>query len=167
MGPDELAVISIRLGMAVFVGGLIGLNRDLHHKPAGVRTHALVSLGTALMVIVVMPPGSDNERHYDALSRVIQGVLTGIGFLGAGVILRNPDEQHVTGLTTAATIWVTSLLGVACGMGLYLPVLIALLFGTLILLFGGRLERALRPRVPKDTHTGTSEEHGNASQADP
>ncbi|HEY0232929.1 MAG TPA: MgtC/SapB family protein [Dokdonella sp.] len=149
MVTDELAVISIRLGMAVVVGGLIGLNRDLHHKPAGVRTHALVSLGTALMVIVVMPPGVDDTHRYDALSRVIQGVLTGIGFLGAGVILRNPNKQHISGLTTAATIWVTSLLGIGCGMGLYLPVLIALLFGTLVLLLGGRLERAFRPRLPK------------------
>ena len=164
---DELVVISIRLGMAVFVGALIGLNRDLHHKPAGVRTHALVSLGTALMVIVVMPPGVDDTHRYDALSRVIQGVLTGIGFLGAGVILRNPDKQHITGLTTAATIWVTSLLGIACGAGLYLPVLVALLFGTAVLLFGGRLERALRPRLPKSTRNGAPDDDGNASEADP
>jgi len=149
MATDEWLVISLRLGMAVFVGALIGLNRDLHRKPAGVRTHALVALGTALMVIVVMPPGVDDSHRYDALSRVIQGVLTGIGFLGAGVILRNPNKQHISGLTTAATIWVTSLLGIACGMGLYLPVLIALLFGSLVLLFGGRLERAFRPRTPK------------------
>jgi putative Mg2+ transporter-C (MgtC) family protein len=151
MATHEWLTISLRLGMAVFVGALIGLNRDLHRKPAGVRTHALVSLGTALMVIVVMPPGVDDSHRYDALSRVIQGVLTGIGFLGAGVILRNPNKQHISGLTTAATIWVTSLLGIACGMGLYLPVLIALLFGTLVLLLGGRLERAFRPRTPKGT----------------
>ncbi|MEP7042261.1 MAG: MgtC/SapB family protein [Dokdonella sp.] len=158
MATDEWLAISTRLGLAVLVGGMIGLNRDLHRKPAGVRTHALVSLGTALMVVVVMPPGIDDAHRYDALSRVIQGVLTGIGFLGAGVILRNPDKQHISGLTTAATIWVTSLLGIACGMGLYVPVAIALLLGILVLLFGGRLERAFRPRLPKnpDNDAGAS-----------
>lgn len=87
---DAITTTAIRLALSVLVGGLIGLNRDLRRKPAGVRTHALVSLGTALMVIVIIPPGSDAAQRVDALSRVIQGVLTGIGFLGAGVILRDP-----------------------------------------------------------------------------
>jgi putative Mg2+ transporter-C (MgtC) family protein len=151
---DPLGEIAIRLGLAVLVGAAVGLNRDLHRKPAGVRTHALVGLGTALMVIVVMPPGTDGAHRYDALSRVIQGVLTGIGFLGAGVILRDPNRLHVSGLTTAATVWVTSLLGIACGMGMYAPVFIALALGALVLLLGGRLERAFRPRVPKARDDG-------------
>ncbi|MEO7432709.1 MAG: MgtC/SapB family protein [Dokdonella sp.] len=143
---DEFFTIAFRLGLSAFVGALIGLNRDLHGKPAGVRTHALVSLGTALMVIVVMPPGEDLTHRYDALSRVIQGVLTGIGFLGAGVILRDPGLRQVHGLTTAATIWVTALLGVACGVGAYGPVLLAFAFGALVMVFGGRFERTLRRR---------------------
>lgn len=158
---DEVLAISVRLGASVLVGGLIGLNRDLHHKPAGVRTHALVALGTALMVVAVMPPGldaADEARRYDALSRIIQGALTGIGFLGAGVILRNADTQRVNGLTTAATIWVTSLLGIACGMGLYVPVAIAVAFGTLVLVLGGRFERLFRPRSPKSAVEGQSED---------
>ncbi|MEO6343349.1 MAG: MgtC/SapB family protein [Dokdonella sp.] len=148
MTNDDLAVTVIRLMLSVIVGGLIGLNRDLAHKPAGVRTHALVSLGTALMVLVVMPVGDDNTHHYDALSRVIQGVLTGIGFLGAGVILREPGARHVSGLTTAATIWLTALLGVACGAGFYIPVVIAIGLGGLVLTFGGRIERAFRKDPP-------------------
>ncbi|MEO5624928.1 MAG: MgtC/SapB family protein [Dokdonella sp.] len=148
MTIDQITVTAIRLTLAVIVGGLIGLNRDLAHKPAGVRTHALVSLGTALMVLVVMPVGDDNARHYDALSRVIQGVLTGIGFLGAGVILRDPEMRHVSGLTTAATIWLTALLGVACGAGLYLTVCIAIVLGGLVVAFGGRIERAFRRDPP-------------------
>jgi putative Mg2+ transporter-C (MgtC) family protein len=148
MTLDQMTVIAIRLTLSVLVGGLIGLNRDLHRKPAGVRTHALVSLGTALMVIVVMPPGEDNTYRYDALSRVIQGVLTGIGFLGAGVILRDPGMRHVSGLTTAATIWLTALLGVACGMGAYVPVLLAMLLGTAVVTWGGQIEHAFRLRFP-------------------
>lgn len=147
---DEALAIAMRLGASVLVGGLVGLNRDLHHKPAGVRTHALVSLGAALIVIVALPPGGDDPHRYDALSRVVQGVLTGIGFLGAGVILRNPDKQHISGLTTAATIWLTALLGVACGIGQYLPVAIASLIGAAVLLFGGRFERAFRRRLAKE-----------------
>jgi putative Mg2+ transporter-C (MgtC) family protein len=148
MTYDEIIVIAGRLALSVLVGGLIGLNRDLHHKPAGVRTHALVSLGTALMVIVIVPPGSATALHIDALSRVIQGVLTGIGFLGAGVILRDPETRHVSGLTTAATIWLTALLGVGCGVGAYIAVTLAFVFGALVVSLGGALERAFRLRFP-------------------
>lgn len=150
MAIDEMLTTALRLALAVLVGGVIGLNRDMHRKPAGVRTHALVSLGTALMVIVVMPPGTLDVYRYDALSRVIQGVLTGIGFLGAGVILRDPGTRHVSGLTTAATVWLTALLGVACGAGLYVPVLMALVLGALALTFGGRVERAFHDRWQRD-----------------
>jgi putative Mg2+ transporter-C (MgtC) family protein len=81
---DASLDIAARLATAIACGAVIGLNRDLHHKQAGVRTNALVSLGAALAVIVVMPPGVSDSQRIDALSRVIQGVLTGIGFLGAG-----------------------------------------------------------------------------------
>lgn len=147
---DEMLAIAARLTLATLVGALIGLNRDMHGKAAGVRTHALVSLGTALMIIVVMPPGTIDPHRYDALSRVIQGVLTGIGFLGAGVILHDPGTRHVSGLTTAATVWLTALLGVACGVGLYVPVLIAFVLAAIIILGGGRLEHAFRKRSPDD-----------------
>ena len=145
----ELMTIALRLALSALIGGLIGLNRDLHHKPAGVRTHALVSLGTTLMVIVVLPPDGVTEIHYDALSRVIQGVLTGIGFLGAGVILHDPGSGRVSGLTTAATIWLTALIGVACGVGLYGAVLVAVALGALVVQIGGPVEAAFRRRFPE------------------
>ncbi len=146
MTTGEIVVIAIRLALSVLVGGLIGLNRDLHNKPAGVRTHALVSLGTALMVIVVMPPGTLDPHRFDALSRVIQGALTGIGFLGAGVILRDPGTRHVSGLTTAATVWLTALLGIACGAGQYVPVVIAVVLGAIAISLGGWVDRLFHVR---------------------
>lgn len=139
-----------RLALSVVVGAVIGLNRDLHHKQAGVRTNALVSLGAALAVLVVAPPGIDDAHRVDAMSRVIQGVLTGIGFLGAGVILRDPETRRVSGLTTAAAIWLAALLGVASGAGAYVPVFAALVLGLLAIACGGPFEKWFR-RV-----TGTS-----------
>jgi putative Mg2+ transporter-C (MgtC) family protein len=94
--------IAVRLGAALILGSALGLNRELHGKPAGLRTHGLVSLGAAVAVIVSLGfPGDSKSIDPNAVSRVLQGILTGIGFLGAGVILRDPNG-HVTGLTTAA-----------------------------------------------------------------
>jgi putative Mg2+ transporter-C (MgtC) family protein len=108
--PDAV----IRLTAAAVVGGVIGLDREAHGKPTGVRTMGIVALGSALVVLVSQHPGGSDPA---AGSRVIQGVITGIGFLGAGVILRNPTGRHVHGLTTAAAIWLTACIGVACGLG--------------------------------------------------
>jgi putative Mg2+ transporter-C (MgtC) family protein len=136
--------IVARLALSVVVGAIIGLNRDLHHKQAGVRTNALVSLGAALAILVVAPPGMDDTHRVDAMSRVIQGVLTGIGFLGAGVILRDPETRRVSGLTTAAAIWLAALLGVAAGVGAYVPVIAALVLGLLAIACGGPFEKWFR-----------------------
>lgn len=111
--------IALRLCAAVVVGVVIGLNRDLTNKPIGMRTLGLVSLGAAVVSIsTVHFEGLIN--HPDALSRVvqgiIQGIMAGIGFIGAGVILRDPQKRTVQGLTTAATVWVTAALGIACGL---------------------------------------------------
>src|SRR4051812_45282219 len=103
--------IVIRLSAATLIGGGIGLNRDLHHKPTGLRTLALVALGSALAVLAVADyPQAD-------VSRVIQGVITGVGFIGAGVILHRPTQKRVHGLTTAAAIWVTAAYGRAVWLG--------------------------------------------------
>lgn len=142
--PDAWLDILARLLLSAIVGAVIGLNRDLHHKQAGVRTNALVSLGAALAVLLVAPPGIDPTHRIDAMSRVIQGVITGIGFLGAGVILRNPTSHHVSGLTTAAAVWLAALLGCACGAGNYAAVLIALVLGIGVIVCGGPLERRFR-----------------------
>jgi putative Mg2+ transporter-C (MgtC) family protein len=109
--------ILVRLGLAVVVGVAIGLDREMRGKPVGVRTLALVALGAALAcVAAVRLEGLRGEP--DALSRVVQGVLqgvlTGVGFLGAGAVIRRAG--HVDGLTTAATVWVTAALGIACGL---------------------------------------------------
>jgi putative Mg2+ transporter-C (MgtC) family protein len=131
----------LRLGAATLVGGAIGLNRDLRGKPAGVRTHALVGLGSAIAMLVGVTIGSDEGP--DAASRVIQGIITGIGFLGAGVILHRNGGRSVRGLTTAASIWVVATLGVACGAGHWLAALTGAGLTLLVLLLGGPFERLM------------------------
>lgn len=115
----DLGDIALRLAMAVFIGALIGLDREWRGKPVGVRTLALVSLGAALVAVSTVHLSALNNEP-DAVSRVvqgvIQGVMAGIGFIGAGAILRDPQEREVKNLTTAATVWVAAALGVACGL---------------------------------------------------
>jgi putative Mg2+ transporter-C (MgtC) family protein len=110
---DEALRVVWRLGWAAVLGGIIGWQRQSEDKPAGVRTHVLVALGAALFVLVPLESGLDA----DALSRVVQGVATGIGFIGAGAILKLADEHRVEGLTTSATIWIVTAIGVAAGLG--------------------------------------------------
>ncbi|HUU24604.1 MAG TPA: MgtC/SapB family protein [Methyloceanibacter sp.] len=125
----DLIDIAWRLGAAVVVGMLIGLNRDLADKPIGMRTLGLVSLGAAVVAISTVHFRGLAE-HPDALSRVVQGVtqgvMAGIGFIGAGVILRDTKEKTVKGLTTAATVWVTAALGLACGFAAWQIVALSL-----------------------------------------
>ncbi|HEX6054039.1 MAG TPA: MgtC/SapB family protein [Gemmatimonadaceae bacterium] len=109
--------VLLRLLAATLAGAVIGFNREITQKPAGLRTHALVSLGSALVVVTAVLLGpSDGRVHPDATARVIQGIVAGIGFIGGGVIL-HAEGRHVLGLTTAATIWVAAALGVTCGVG--------------------------------------------------
>ncbi len=138
--------IMLRLGLATVVGGAVGLNRDLHGKPTGVRTMGLVGLGSALAVMASLDLTSDGAiGDLNAASRVVQGVLVGIGFLGAGVIVRN-RTSHIQGLTTAACIWWTAVVGVLCGIGAWRPIVIALPLAFAILVAGGPAEKALRRR---------------------
>jgi putative Mg2+ transporter-C (MgtC) family protein len=102
-----------RLLLAALLGGLLGMEREHKGKAAGVRTHMLVAMGSALFVLASQQAGFDT----DDVSRVIQGVIAGVGFLGAGAILKLDDEEKVKGLTTAAGIWMTAAIGVAAGMG--------------------------------------------------
>ena len=134
--------IALRLGAAALAGVALGLNRDLHGKPTGVRTLGLVGVGSALAVLAVSgASGADT-------SRVIQGILTGIGFLGAGVIIRN-EGQHIHGLTTAACVWLTACLGVACAVAEWRVVLISAVLVFVILVFGGWFEKAIHRCWPK------------------
>ena len=129
----------LRLGAALLLGSILGLNRELHGKAAGLRTHVLVCLGAAVATLVGLGPISHSPDQ-NAVSRVVQGILTGVGFLGAGVILRDP-MGHVTGLTTAATIWVCAVLGIVCGLGYWLLLGISGVITVLVLLLGRPVER--------------------------
>ena len=134
-----IEALVLRLSVATLVGAAIGLNRELHDKPAGLRTHALVTLGAAIVATVTLQPGAGALPDPGAIGRVIQGVLTGIGFIGAGVILRDMTG-HVTGLTTAATIWVCAAIGILCGLGYWSMVVISLLLVLAVLVLGRFVE---------------------------
>jgi putative Mg2+ transporter-C (MgtC) family protein len=137
-GNEEIA---LRLGAALVLGSAIGLNRELHGKAAGLRTHALVTLGAAVATMVALrSPDVSTAIDPNAASRIVQGILTGVGFLGAGVILRD-SSGHVSGLTTAATIWICAVLGIVCGLGYWLILAIALVLTLIALFFGKPIER--------------------------
>ena len=134
--------IALRLGIAALAGSLIGLNRDLHGKPIGLKTLGLVGLATA-MVVMVADPSGDSTRLSDAASRTVQGILTGIGFLGAGVIVHAEHHFRIRGLTSAACTWLAACVGIACGAGQWRIVAMALAIAFILLTVGRRLERWL------------------------
>lgn len=143
--------ITLRLGSAAFIGGLLGLNRELKGKPAGLRTNALVSLGSAVVILGSMGIAGNTDPAIEAgvVSRAVQGVITGIGFLGAGVILRDTSGTRVHGITTAAMIWLTATLGMLCGAGVWSVAGLGVGMTLVILLVGKPLERYLHRRFPK------------------
>ena len=133
----DSTAIAIRLGAAIVAGAVIGVDRELKRKPAGLRTHALVSLGAAIVLLAAI---AGSQGTPDAMSRAIQGIITGIGFLGAGVIMQYEKERRVEGLTTAASIWVAAGLGIACGAGFVELALIAVVAALVVLVGGNWLE---------------------------
>jgi len=139
LSPQTLDA-TLRLGSAVAIGGLVGFDRGLRQKPAGLRTHALVSLGAALMTITGLDLAPTDAG---ATTRVLQGVIAGVGFLGGGVILRDNQDQRVRGLTTAASIWIVAGLGMACGAGHWRTALLASGLTLLVLVAGHRIEQLL------------------------
>ena len=110
---QHLLRVAIRLLAAMILGGVIGIQRERSGKAAGFRTHMMVCLGTAVFVITCSSVG----MQFDAVSRVIQGLVTGIGFIGAGAILKLEGEEEIKGLTTAAGIWMTAAIGITVGLG--------------------------------------------------
>jgi putative Mg2+ transporter-C (MgtC) family protein len=128
MPPLDYLDVFLRLGAAVLAGAVIGLDRQVRNKPAGLRTMSLVALGAAVFVVAAASAASA-----DSASRVIQGVITGVGFLGAGSIIRGTREESVRGLTTAASIWLAAAVGVACGLALWPVVLVSCGLGLFIL----------------------------------
>lgn len=134
--------VVLRLILASLLGGLLGVEREHRGKSAGVRTHMLVASGAALFVLIPQQAGvSDGE-----LMRVLQGLVAGIGFLGAGSIIKSTGTEQVTGLTTAAGIWFTAAIGVAAGMGREASAVLSTLLALIIL--------SLVPKLPtfKDGH---------------
>jgi putative Mg2+ transporter-C (MgtC) family protein len=136
---DELARIAVRLGAAMIVGAIAGINRELGGKAAGLRTHMLVSMGSALFVLGAELAGTPPAQ----MSSVLQGVAAGIGFVGGGAILKYAEAKEIRGLTTAASIWMTAAVGVAAGLGRVGVALVASLLILVVLSIIARIERRL------------------------
>ncbi|WAT86465.1 MgtC/SapB family protein [Delftia acidovorans] len=143
--PDaaEVTRVMVRLLLAALLGGIVGYEREHKGKAAGLRTHMLVAMGAALFVLV---PERGGMGIAD-MSRVIQGVVAGVGFLGAGAIIKRHSEEQVQGLTTAAGIWMTAAIGVACGLGREAIALLATLLAIVILVMLPHVVSAPPPQV--------------------
>ncbi|HZR37519.1 MAG TPA: MgtC/SapB family protein [Nevskia sp.] len=130
----------LRTAAAAITGVVLGLNRDLHGKPIGVRTLGAVAVACCSLTLAAAQFGEQAGNHAaETMGRATQGLMAGIGFLGGGVILRNPPKQ-IHGLTTAALVWLTAALGVACGVGAWSVIGAALAAVLLLLAFGGGVE---------------------------
>ncbi len=148
--PDQkqLAQSVIRLLAAVVLGGIIGIQRERANKPAGLRTHILVTLGTCLIVLACTAFGMNS----DGLSRVIQGIVTGIGFVGAGSILKINEDRDVQGLTTATSVWIAAGIGVAVGLGTLGLAIIGTAVALIVLAFVGSIEFRMHARRHKNVN---------------
>ena len=150
--------VLLRMGAAALIGAVIGLNRELHGKSAGLRTQAMVGLSAAMVVALSIEVSSSGAiADLGAVTRVIQGVLTGIGFLGAGVIFHDSTSKKVSGLTTAASVWVVACIGMACGAGHWRIVLASTTITLLVLIVGGPIESRF-DRLMKRRRTDTPPE---------
>ena len=146
----ELQAIAIHLLLATGAGGIIGLERSYHARPAGFRTHTLVCLASSLLMLVTLYqsqwlPGGEAEAFRTDPTRMAQGIMTGIGFLGAGVIFK--EGLSVRGLTTAASIWITAAIGILFGIGFYYPAALAVVLTLSVL----SVFRWIESKIP--THT--------------
>ena len=146
--PDShhLAIIVIRLFASALLGAAIGFERERAGKRAGLRTHMLVSAGTTVFVL----SGLNFGMPHDAMSRVIQGIITGIGFVGAGSILKREEAQKVEGVTTSAAIWMAAAIGVSAGLGGIGLALIATILTLVVLRITFWIENRVAKRIRKD-----------------
>ena len=145
----QLTQITVRLLIAAVLGGILGFERESKGKAAGVRTHMLVAMGSALFVLLPSQMGMDIAD----LSRVVQGVVAGVGFLCAGIILKHNaagGDEHVQGLTTAAGLWLTAAIGMACGLGREVT---AIMSALLALAVFALIPRLVSPRAAANTDT--------------
>ena len=150
--PADVTRVVVRLLVAVLLAGVVGYDRERRGSSAGLRTHMMVGLGVALLVVASEQSGMDRE----SVSRVIQGVFAGIGFLGAGAILKQTGEDQVRGITTAASLWATAAIATAAGLGREATAVIATLFALAILSILLRVEQRKfrhepRPRAGTDS----------------
>jgi putative Mg2+ transporter-C (MgtC) family protein len=139
---QHLLRVVIRLIAALILGGIIGIQRERSGKAAGFRTHMMVCLGTAVFVIT----GTSVGMAFDAMSRVIQGLVTGIGFIGAGTILKLESEEEIKGLTTAAGIWMTAAIGITIGLGALGVALMSTVLALVILALAQPIEDFVQKR---------------------
>lgn len=139
--PDfaQLAQITVRLVVSCILGAVLGLEREVRGRQAGLRTHMLVALGCTLFTVIPLFEGSP-----EALSQVVRGITAGIGFLGAGAILKQESEKRISGITTAAGLWTTGAMAVAVGAGYIGVAVIATLLAWLILYFVNFVEPPLQ-----------------------
>jgi len=140
-GLAEVTQIVVRLLLAALLGGLVGFQRERRGKAAGLRTHMLVALGAAFFVLIPAQAGMPLAD----LSRVLQGIITGVGFLGAGTILKRQASEEIEGLTTAAGLWLTAAVGSAAGMGRETSAVLCTVLALIVL--------SLLPRLRPHAHT--------------
>jgi putative Mg2+ transporter-C (MgtC) family protein len=151
---EQIVRVLVRLAVAAILGGAIGFEREEERKKAGMRTHMLVSMGAALFTLSAI----EARMATADVSRVMQGIVAGIGFLGAGTILKLSEQREVRGLTTAASIWLTAAVGMGVGAGLLWPSVISALLALIILFVIHRIEFVFRPR--------TQNRHGSNSRSE-
>jgi putative Mg2+ transporter-C (MgtC) family protein len=149
---DYLISVTSRLGVAALLGGLIGIEREWTGKAAGLRTHMTVALGCATFMLAAMESSTDAG----SLSRAIQGIAAGIGFIGAGTILKRNDESEIKGLTTAASIWLTAAVGAAAGAGQGWIALIGVVIAFVILTVMAGVDRWLARKRGAPADNGTT-----------
>jgi putative Mg2+ transporter-C (MgtC) family protein len=144
----EVLRILVRMILAAGLGGVLGTERARHGKSAGMRTHMLVALGAALFALVPQTAGMNIQD----MSRVVQGIVTGIGFIGAGAILKQTDEHQVKGLTTAAGLWLTAAIGMAAGMGRETTAILGTVLAFAVLAFFHRIEEKIAGEAAAHSH---------------
>ena len=142
----DVTQVLMRLGLALILGGILGFEREMSRRDAGMRTHMMVSVGAALFVVVPLQAGFSQDN----MSRVLQGLVSGVGFLGAGVIVHAEPQHKVRGLTSAACVWFAACIGVICGAGQWRLVTVGLAMALLLLIAGGPLERLLHRLLTAD-----------------
>lgn len=141
-----------RIGAAAILGGVIGLERELNGHFAGLRTHMMVAIGCAVFVVGGLVVSGEQT---EAVTRVVQGIAAGVGFLGAGTILKLDDQERIKGLTTASSIWLASALGTLAGLGEYVPAAASAAIALVVLAVLRPVERVLQRHGKKNHKSAT------------